>query len=81
VTSIATDRRLSPMSRFAVRFIGIYRANVSGDMRTACRFEPSCSAYGLEAYHRYGFWRATAKTLGRVRRCRPGFDGPTIDPP
>ena len=77
----ATGRRLSSASRFAVRFIETYRDNASGGPRTACRFEPSCSTYGLEAFHRHGFWRATAKTIGRLTRCRKGYRGSLFDPP
>lgn len=77
----AAGRRLSPASRFAVRFIETYRVKVSSGLRTACPFEPSCSAYGLEAYRRFGFWRATAKTVGRLARCRKGYEGPLSDPP
>jgi hypothetical protein len=81
VSQASVHDRFSPTSRFAVRFIAIYRANVSHRVRTACRFEPSCSAYGLEAYQAYGFFTATAKTLRRLMRCRPGYEGPLFDPP
>lgn len=37
-----------------------------------CRHEPSCSAYGLEAYRRHPVGRATALTAKRVINCRPG---------
>lgn len=81
MTEVAATRRLSPASRFAVRFIETYRSKVSWRIRAECRFEPSCSAYGLEAYQRYGFWRATAKVLGRLHRCKPDYEGPLSDPP
>jgi len=78
--SMAIDRHLSVPSRFAVRFIETYRAHVGPDLNVRCRFEPSCSEYGLEAYQRYGFLKATRKTLGRLSRCRKGYSGPFIDP-
>lgn len=81
MSQVVAPRRTSAASRFALRFIATYRANVSQRVRTACRFEPSCSAFGLEAYRRYGFWRATAKTVGRLARCRKGYKGPLFDPP
>lgn len=44
-----------------------------------CRFEPSCSAYGLGAYRTHGPIRATWLTARRVLRCRPG-GGSGYDP-
>ncbi len=68
-------------SRFALRFIEIYRAFVGPELGARCRFEPACSAYGLEAYRTYGFVKATRKTLGRLSRCRKGYEGPFVDAP
>lgn len=43
-----------------------------------CRFYPSCSSYGIEAYRKYGFFRASLLTIKRVGKCHPfhpgGFD-------
>lgn len=72
--------RHSVASRFAIRFMETYRTGVSGRLHSECRFQPSCSCFGLEAYRRYGFWRATCKTLGRLSRCRSGHEGPRFDP-
>lgn len=80
MSETAVPRSLSAASRFAVRFIETYRTDVSHRVRTACRFEPSCSTYGLHAYQRYGFWRATAKTLRRLSRCRASHEE-RFDPP
>lgn len=64
--------RLSPPSRFAVRFIETYQRSVSGRLGGGgCRFQPSCSNYGLEAYRRYAFVKATRKTAWRLLRCNP----------
>ena len=72
---------LGPASRFAVRFIQTYRARVGPELGARCRFEPSCSTYALETYGKLGFFRATAKTLLRLSRCRPRYRGDRIDPP
>ncbi len=66
---------------FAERFIRNYRERVSPRVRARCRFEPTCSSYGLEAYRQYSFWRATAKTAWRILRCNPLNRGPRLDPP
>src|SRR3954451_12771545 len=36
-----------------------------------CRFEPTCSAYFLEALETHGFWRGTWLGLCRLSRCNP----------
>jgi len=74
-------QRSSALSRFAQRFIATYKERVSPRLGARCRFEPSCSAYGLEAYRRYGFFKATAKTAWRVMRCNPLNRGFRIDNP
>jgi len=67
--------------RLVLYVIGIYQRDVARALGTACPFTPSCSEYGRLAYERYGFMQATRKTVGRLRRCRPGYDGPLVDPP
>ncbi|MFV0336637.1 MAG: membrane protein insertion efficiency factor YidD [Chthoniobacterales bacterium] len=43
-----------------------------------CRFEPSCSAYALEAVRVHGTWRGSILMLKRICRCHPwggcGYD-------
>lgn len=81
MSSEAPARRRSPFSRFAERFIETYKQRVSPQLGARCRFEPSCSQYGLEAYRRYGFLKATGKTAWRLVRCNPWNKGPRVDPP
>ena len=44
----------------------------------ACRFQPTCSTYALDALEQYGALRGTWLTLRRLGRCHPfhagGFD-------
>jgi putative membrane protein insertion efficiency factor len=47
-----------------------------------CRFEPSCSAYALEALQKHGLWRGTWLAFRRLLRCHPfGVCGPDPVPP
>ena len=70
------------MSRLAVRLLSalvyVYRATLSPLLGPSCRFEPSCSAYALEALDRHGAMRGSWLGLRRVLRCHPfhaaGFD-------
>jgi putative membrane protein insertion efficiency factor len=58
-----------------VRF---YRRFISPLLPPACRFEPSCSLYSLEAIEMHGALRGGWLTLKRLARCHPfnrgGFD-------
>ena len=52
---------------------------------SACRFEPTCSAYALESLQRHGATIGTALVVGRLGRCHPwcagGIDPPPAAPP
>jgi len=52
--------------------VHVYRYAVSPFLATNCRFQPTCSAYALEALGTHGPIRGTALTLRRIARCRPG---------
>jgi putative membrane protein insertion efficiency factor len=54
-----------------VAAIRVYQREVSAHRPPVCRFEPSCSQYGVEAIERFGAWRGTWLTLRRLARCRP----------
>jgi len=44
----------------------------------SCRYQPSCSAYAIEAVRRYGALRGSWLAARRISRCHPwgghGFD-------
>ena len=52
-----------------------YRLFLSPWLGNACRFEPTCSAYALEALGRHGAGAGLAFTLARIGRCHPWCDG------
>jgi putative membrane protein insertion efficiency factor len=58
-----------------ILLIKAYRLLLSPSLGSACRFEPSCSAYGLEALERHGAVAGTGLTLWRLARCHPWCDG------
>lgn len=66
------------MSRLMILLIQAYQIVLSPHLGASCRFEPSCSNYGIEALRRHGAWRGLGLTLRRLMRCRPwgpsGYD-------
>ncbi|MEQ3363469.1 membrane protein insertion efficiency factor YidD [Raoultibacter massiliensis] len=56
----------------AVFLITFYQAAISPLFPSCCRFEPTCSQYGIIAFRRYGFFKGFKLTAKRILRCRPG---------
>lgn len=55
--------------------VRIYQVAISPLLGPACRYQPTCSAYGLLALERHGALRGTLLTARRLLRCRPGSPG------
>jgi uncharacterized protein len=62
-------------------FIGIikfYQKFISPMKAPSCRFQPTCSQYGLEAFKRFGVFKGGYLTIKRILKCHPfhpgGFD-------
>jgi hypothetical protein len=64
--------------QLALLTLRIYKRWISPLLPSACRFQPTCSEYTLDAIERYGVLRGVALGLGRLLRCHPfhpgGFD-------
>lgn len=52
-----------------------YRFALSPWLGSACRFEPTCSAYALEALAAHGAAAGSVLVLGRLARCGPWCAG------
>jgi len=52
-----------------------YRLILSPWLGSACRFEPTCSAYSLQALQQHGAAAGSYLTLRRLVRCHPWCDG------
>jgi putative membrane protein insertion efficiency factor len=63
------------MGKFLVALLSapirFYRAVISPLMPPACRFEPSCSVYALEALRVHGPVKGLWLTARRLSRCHP----------
>lgn len=61
--------------RFLILLVRGYRLLLSPWLGSACRFEPSCSAYALGALERHGALAGSVLAAGRLARCHPGCRG------
>lgn len=63
------------MKYVAISLIRLYQAIAPNFLRKACRFEPSCSNYALEALGKYGLRHGLLIAGARICRCRPPYGG------
>jgi len=52
-----------------------YRLFLSPWLGSACRFEPTCSVYSLQALQTHGAAAGSYLTLARLARCHPWCEG------
>jgi putative membrane protein insertion efficiency factor len=66
------------MRRLTMGLIVLYQRTLSPMLGPTCRYQPTCSAYTLEAVERYGALRGIWMGAKRIARCHPfhagGFD-------
>ena len=63
-----------------IALIRVYQWTLSPLLGNACRFEPTCSRYMVEALRKYGLCRGIYKGVRRLLRCHP-WDPGGYDPP
>ncbi|TDD62959.1 membrane protein insertion efficiency factor YidD [Actinomadura darangshiensis] len=64
-----------PVAAVLILLVRAYRRFLSPLLGQQCRFQPSCSAYGLEALQVHGALRGTWLTARRIARCHPFHPG------
>ncbi|MBL3564760.1 membrane protein insertion efficiency factor YidD [Rhodovulum sulfidophilum] len=69
---------MSPLARLLALPIRAYRIVLSPWIGFNCRYQPTCSAYALEALETHGALRGGALAFWRILRCNPwggcGYD-------
>lgn len=67
---------MSPLAHIVALPVRGYRLLFSPWVGHGCRFQPTCSAYTLEALERHGAFRGSWLGARRILRCHPwGGDG------
>lgn len=59
--------------------INVYRAVISPILPPRCRYNPTCSEYGIQAIKKHGPFKGGWLTLKRIARCHP-WGGHGYDP-
>jgi uncharacterized protein len=67
------------MKYIFIYLIKAYQYLISPLLPNACRYSPTCSQYGLEAFKKYGVFKGFWLTLKRISRCHP-WGGSGYDP-
>jgi putative membrane protein insertion efficiency factor len=67
-----------------LKYIGIvvikfYQGAISPLLPSSCRYTPTCSQYGIEAFKKHGFFKGGWLTIKRVLSCGP-WGGSGYDP-
>jgi len=63
------------LNYLAMGLIRLYQLGISPLLPKTCRFTPSCSRYGYEAFRKFNFFKAFMLTAWRVLRCNPFCHG------
>jgi putative membrane protein insertion efficiency factor len=66
---------MSAARRIAVAPIVAYQRLLSPLLPRRCKYEPSCSAYAVDAIRELGVFRGVVLAVWRVLRCNPWSHG------
>ena len=70
---------MSILARVLSAPIHLYKLAISPLFPKACRYQPTCSAYALEAIERHGALKGLWLAVRRILRCHP-WSGHGYDP-
>ncbi len=66
---------MSVVARLVVLLIRGYQVTLSPLLPSACRYQPTCSRYALEAVQRHGALKGAWLGAKRIARCHPFHPG------
>ena len=62
---------INPLSYIVIVLIKVYQYTLSPLLGASCRYQPTCSQYGIEALKKHGFLKGTYLTVKRFISCNP----------
>jgi putative membrane protein insertion efficiency factor len=65
--------------KIAIALVKFYQYSIRPLLPNACRYQPSCSAYSIEAINKYGALKGSYLGIKRILRCHP-WGGHGYDP-
>ena len=77
-SAIIAPRPMGVVARALHALVRMYRS-ITAHRPSPCRYDPTCSAYALEALEQHGAVRGTWLTARRLSRCHP-WGGQGWDP-
>lgn len=63
------------MKSLFIGLIKFYQMAISPFKPRTCRFYPSCSAYSMTAFERFGAFKGMYLTIRRILKCHPFHAG------
>ncbi len=63
------------LKRIIVLLIRFYQICISPLFPPTCRFEPTCSAYFIQAVEKYGVFKGSYLGIKRILKCHPWHEG------
>lgn len=70
---------MTPLAHIVAAPVRAYRLILSPWVGFNCRYQPTCSAYALEALEKHGALKGSLLAAGRICRCHP-WGGSGYDP-
>jgi len=61
----------NPLTKLFIAIIRSYQLVISPILPSACRYTPTCSAYGIAALKKHGALKGSVLTIKRILRCNP----------
>ena len=68
------------IASFFILLIKIYQICLSPFLGKNCRFNPTCSAYTVEAMTKYGVMKGSYLSIKRLMKCHPFSKSDYYDP-
>ncbi|MFM8433279.1 MAG: membrane protein insertion efficiency factor YidD [Bacteroidota bacterium] len=67
------------LAKLFIGMIRFYQIAISPLFRSSCRYNPTCSHYGIQALRKHGPFKGLYLTIRRLMRCHP-WGGHGYDP-